>query len=98
MQAVLEGVAQQGLRIVFLLRLSPLFPFNILNYALGLTSIGFWSYVFASWLGMLPGTFAYVYLGGVGKAAVDAATTGAFDTSRTVLYGEAWIGMHLTHM
>ncbi|MEW5305301.1 MAG: hypothetical protein WDW38_005658 [Sanguina aurantia] len=85
-QAVLEGVSQQGLRIVFLLRLSPLFPFNILNYALGLTTVGFWSYVFASWLGMLPGTFAYVYLGGVGKAAADAASGGAFDTSRTVLY------------
>src|SRR5262249_3259422 len=50
-------------KIVLLLRLSPVFPFNVLNYALGLTRIKFWPYVLASWLGMLPGTVMYVYLG-----------------------------------
>jgi hypothetical protein len=54
----------------------------------GLTSIGFWEYVGASWAGMLPGTFAYVYLGGAGKAAVDAAGgSSELDPVKTSLYG-----------
>lgn len=61
--AVDEAVGRQGFRIVALLRLSPLFPFNLLNYALGLTKVRLRDYVLASWLGMLPGTVIYVYLG-----------------------------------
>jgi uncharacterized membrane protein YdjX (TVP38/TMEM64 family) len=57
-----RAVAAQGLRIVFLLRLSPLFPFNFLNYALGITSVRLGDYAVAS-LGMLPGAFLYVYYG-----------------------------------
>src|SRR5260221_9552953 len=57
-----RAVGEQGRKLVFLLRLSPVFPFNILNYALGLTSIRFVDYVLAS-VGMLPGTFLYVYYG-----------------------------------
>ncbi len=60
--AVDREVARQGRKIVFLLRLSPAFPFNLLNYALGLTQVRFGDYAFAA-LGMLPGTFLYVYLG-----------------------------------
>ncbi len=62
--AVLDrAVAQQGFRIVMLTRLSPLFPFNLLNYAFGMTSVSFRDYVVASAVGMLPGTILYVYLG-----------------------------------
>ena len=57
-----RAVGNQGRKLVFLLRLSPVFPFNILNYALGLTSVRFVDYVVAS-IGMLPGTFLYVYYG-----------------------------------
>jgi uncharacterized membrane protein YdjX (TVP38/TMEM64 family) len=46
-----------------LLRLSPLVPFNLLNYALGLSPVRLRDYVLASWLGMMPGTLLYVYLG-----------------------------------
>ncbi len=60
--AIDEAVAKEGRKIVFLLRLSPIFPFNLLNYALGLTNVGFRDYVIAS-IGMLPGTFLYVYYG-----------------------------------
>jgi uncharacterized membrane protein YdjX (TVP38/TMEM64 family) len=67
----------QGMKVVFLLRLSPLFPFNLLNYALGVTSIPFFQYALASWLGMLPGTFAYVFLGGAGRVAADAVSSGS---------------------
>lgn len=62
--AIDRAVGEQGRRIVFLLRLSPAFPFNLLNYALGLTSVRFSDYVIAS-LGMLPGTLLYVYSGKV---------------------------------
>jgi len=60
--AIDRAVAQQGLRIVFLLRLSPVFPFTVLNYALGLTRVRFADYLLAS-IGMLPGTLLYVYYG-----------------------------------
>jgi uncharacterized membrane protein YdjX (TVP38/TMEM64 family) len=61
--AVDEAVGRQGFKIVALLRLSPLFPFNVLNYALGLTKVRVRDFVLASWIGMLPGTALYVYLG-----------------------------------
>ncbi len=61
-QAIDHAVAQQGVKIVLLLRLSPIFPFNLLNYALGLTKIPLKSYLFAS-IGMLPGAVLYTYSG-----------------------------------
>ncbi len=67
--AIDRAVARQGRKIVFLLRLSPVFPFNLLNYALGLTRVRFADYLVAS-IGMLPGTLLYVYYG---KLAGDVA-------------------------
>ena len=67
--AVDRAIAQDGLRIVFLLRLSPIFPFALLNYALGLTRVRIRDYVLAGF-GMLPGTMLYVYYG---KLAGDVA-------------------------
>jgi uncharacterized membrane protein YdjX (TVP38/TMEM64 family) len=60
--AIDRAVGQEGRKIVFLLRLSPVFPFNLLNYALGLTKVRFRDYVLAS-AGMLPATLLYVYYG-----------------------------------
>ncbi len=57
-----NAVANEGLKIVFLLRLSPVFPYNLLNYALGLTRVSLRDYVTAA-VGMIPGTFLYVYYG-----------------------------------
>ena len=65
-----EGVEQDGWRFVAFVRLVPLFPFNLLNYALGLTRIPFLHYVLASWLFMFPGALAYTWLGYAGKEAV----------------------------
>jgi uncharacterized membrane protein YdjX (TVP38/TMEM64 family) len=62
--AIDRAVGAQGLKIVFLLRLSPVFPFNLLNYALGLTKVRFVDYLGAA-VGMLPGTLLYVYYGKV---------------------------------
>ena len=64
---------REGLKIVFLIRLSPLFPFNVTNYAVGLTSIRLRDYVFAC-IGMLPGTLLWVYYGRlIGDVAADVA-------------------------
>jgi uncharacterized membrane protein YdjX (TVP38/TMEM64 family) len=62
-QAVDQAIAAQGFKIVLLLRLSPVFPFTLLNYFLALTRVRFRDYFLASWLGMFPGTVMYVYLG-----------------------------------
>ena len=65
-----EGIDKEGWRFVAFVRLVPLFPFNLLNYALGLTRIPFIPYVAASWLFMLPGALAYTWLGYAGREAV----------------------------
>ncbi|MBI4370983.1 MAG: TVP38/TMEM64 family protein [Elusimicrobia bacterium] len=61
--AVSAAVAREGWKIVGLTRLSPVFPFNLLNYAFGITEVRLRDYVLASWIGMLPGTVMYVYIG-----------------------------------
>ena len=70
--AIDAAVGQQGLKIVTLLRLSPVFPFTLLNYALGLTGVRFRDYALAS-VGMLPGTLLYVYSGAIAGEAASAA-------------------------
>ncbi|MEG4810504.1 TVP38/TMEM64 family protein [Microcoleus sp. F8-D3] len=74
-KALDRAVSQQGLKIVFLTRLCPLFPFNLLNYALGITQVSLKDYVLGSF-GMIPGTIMYVYSGSlVGEvAAIGTAT------------------------
>jgi uncharacterized membrane protein YdjX (TVP38/TMEM64 family) len=71
-----NAIGQEGAKLVFLLRLSPVIPFNLSNYFYGLTGVRFWPYVLASWIGTMPGTLLYVYIGIAGKAAVAAATGG----------------------
>lgn len=77
------AIGEQGAKLVFLLRLSPIIPFNPSNYFYGLTAVKFWPYVLASWIGMLPGTLLYVYLGTVGRAGLQAAS--GMDAGRTPL-------------
>ncbi len=77
--AVDRAVGREGFKIVALLRLSPLFPFNLLNYSLGLTRVSFLQYLAAS-IAMLPGTLLYVYYGAVARKATGslaAAASGA---------------------
>ena len=79
-----RAVAGEGWKIVFLTRLSPVFPFTLLNYAFGLTRVKLGHYVLASWIGMIPGTVMYVYLGSLVNlgAGQRHRTTGEW-----VLYG-----------
>jgi uncharacterized membrane protein YdjX (TVP38/TMEM64 family) len=79
-QAIDEAVGREGWKIVGLTRLSPVFPFNLLNYAYGLTRVSLRDYFWASWIGMLPGTVLYVYLGAL---AGDLALLGTQERART---------------
>jgi uncharacterized membrane protein YdjX (TVP38/TMEM64 family) len=87
-----EAVAREGWKIVGLTRLSPVFPFVILNYAYGLTKVSLRDYFFASWIGMIPGTVMYVY---IGSLAGDLAKLGAGGRVRTpcewALYGVGFL-------
>lgn len=60
-----RAIEKNGFKVVVLLRLQPVLPFNMLNYALGLTSIRLRDYMLASWIGMFPATVLYVYLGSI---------------------------------
>jgi len=86
-RAIDAAVSREGFKIVLLLRLSPIIPFNALNYALSLSNVPVRTYVLASFLGMLPGTAMWVYLGSLAPAAADlsSAASGGGHT-RTVLY------------
>ncbi|XP_022718400.1 uncharacterized protein LOC111276808 [Durio zibethinus] len=68
--AIDKAIGEDGFRVVTLLRLSPLLPFSLGNYLYGLTSVKFVPYVLGSWLGMLPGTWAYVSAGAFGRAII----------------------------
>lgn len=77
----LDGaVSREGAKIVFLVRLSPVFPFTFINYVFGLTGIPTLTYAVATIVGMIPGTIAYVYIG----AAAATAATGDASLTRTV--------------
>ncbi|CAH8253251.1 unnamed protein product [Arabidopsis lyrata] len=68
--AIDKAIGENGFRVVTLLRLSPLLPFSLGNYLYGLTSVKFVPYVLGSWLGMLPGSWAYVSAGAFGRAII----------------------------
>lgn len=73
-----RAIGQNGFKMVCLSRLSPVFPFTLLNYLLGLTTVRTPAYVLANLFGMLPGTFLYVYLGATARDALTGTTaTGA---------------------
>jgi len=82
--AIDKAVANEGWKIVGLTRLSPVFPFTLLNYAFGLTQVKLGHFILASWIGMMPGTVMYVYLGSLAKAASGERTR---TTGEWVLYG-----------
>ncbi len=82
-RALDRAIGKRGARLIFLLRLSPLIPFNLSNFFYGLTAVRFWPYVFASGIGMMPGILVYVYLGTLGRAGLKTAA-GA-ETGRTPL-------------
>jgi uncharacterized membrane protein YdjX (TVP38/TMEM64 family) len=73
--AIDEAIGKNGWKIVGLLRLSPLIPFNLSNYFYGITSVSFISYVAVSAIGMIPGTLLYAYLGAIGQAGISGGAS-----------------------
>lgn len=72
-----DAVAQQGWKIVFLTRLTPLIPFNVQNYGYGLTKVSLLPYIAASWIGMMPGTVLFTYIGTLGGEATEGDQSAA---------------------
>jgi uncharacterized membrane protein YdjX (TVP38/TMEM64 family) len=80
-----RAIGQNGLKMVTLTRLSPAFPFTLLNYLLGVTSVKTGAYVLGNLLGMLPATFLYVYLGSLAGDTLTGAASGGASTFQFVL-------------
>lgn len=83
--AIDDAVAEEGWRIVALLRLSPAVPFNLQNYLFGVTAVSFRHFVAATFAGIVPGTVLYVYLGVLGRAAAGEGSSGT--TLRWLFFG-----------
>ena len=81
-----RAIGERGFFVVLLTRLSPLFPYNLLNYAWGVSSVRLSRYVLASWMGMIPGTLLYVYLG---AAASDISQL--FSVASGEAVGREWL-------
>jgi uncharacterized membrane protein YdjX (TVP38/TMEM64 family) len=93
--AIDRAVAKQGFKIVVLTRLSPLLPFNLLNYAFGITQVSIKDYVLGS-IGMLPGTILYIYIGSTaGSLALIGKSTGNPETEKLQLIAKI-IGLLVT--
>jgi len=87
-QAIDEAVGREGWKIVGLTRLSPVFPFNLLNYAYGITKVSLRDYVLATFVGMIPGGVMYVYLGSLaGSLATLGGQGGGRTPAEWALYG-----------
>jgi uncharacterized membrane protein YdjX (TVP38/TMEM64 family) len=69
-----HAVKRHAFKVILLTRLSPAFPYNMLNYAFGLTKIEFWKYALGSWIGMIPPTIMYTYFGSGLRSLTEIAT------------------------
>jgi len=84
---LIDGVSQEGWRFVAVVRLMPVLPFNLLNYAFGLTSVSLRAYVIASAVFMLPGAAAYTFVGSLGRTALQG------EVARLVKHGMLAVGL-----
>ena len=95
LKAVQEAVNEEGWKVVALLRLSPLVPFNLQNYYFGVTDIPFLQYLAATFVGIIPGTIVEVYLGVLGGEAASGTGTGVkwgfFAAGLAATIAVAWI-------
>lgn len=92
--AIDEAVGREGFKIVLLTRLSPIFPFNLLNYAYGVTGVSLKDYVLAS-IGMIPGTIMYVYIGSL-AGSIATLGTGTQPTNPGIQWAIRIIGLIAT--
>lgn len=87
-----RAVQREGLTMVLLTRLSPIFPYTVLNYAFSLTGVRFTHYLLGSWLGMLPGAAAYVYLGTALQSLTQPVSGSSSPAGRALF----WVGLGAT--
>ena len=92
--AIDKAVGEQGLKIVLLTRLSPVIPFNLLNYAFGLTRVSLLHYFLGSWIGMFPATVMYVYFGSALRSLTDLSTGNVQGGAAQQVF--FWIGLVAT--
>lgn len=103
-KAIDQAVGREGWKVVALARLSPIFPFNLLNYAFGLTGIRLKDYFLASWAGMLPGILMYVYIGTLARDLAGVGGGGAWTNPDqwlfeiTGLVATAVLVVYVTHV
>jgi uncharacterized membrane protein YdjX (TVP38/TMEM64 family) len=95
-RAMDEAVATEGWKIVALTRLSPVFPFNLLNYAFGVTRVSLRDYILASWMGMIPGTAMYVYLGSLAGSLAELGAAGVGRTRTAAEWALYVVGLIAT--
>lgn len=89
-----HAVKRHAFKIILLTRLSPAFPYNMLNYAFGLTKIDFWKYALGSWIGMIPPTIMYTYFGSGLRSLTEAASGRVERSSAQSLF--FWLGLVIT--
>jgi uncharacterized membrane protein YdjX (TVP38/TMEM64 family) len=96
-KAIDRAVAQEGWKIVLLTRLSPIFPFNLTNYAFGVTQISLKSYMLGS-MGILPGTFLYTYVGSLANdlTTINLSTSSAHFSIQFVQWTMRIVGLAAT--
>jgi uncharacterized membrane protein YdjX (TVP38/TMEM64 family) len=93
--AIDKAVAKEGWKIIGLLRLVPLMPFNLSNYLFSVTGVSFWGYLLASWIGMIPGTVMYVYFGSLIGEIGNTDTAGVAGPERFIIWGLAGVAIVL---
>lgn len=93
LKAIEEQVSQEGVKIVLLLRLAPLVPFTVLNYALGVTDVSLLSYTVATVLGKLPGVLSQVYVGSTGRTVEAATSTSASSSASSISLALTVVGV-----
>jgi uncharacterized membrane protein YdjX (TVP38/TMEM64 family) len=94
-RAIDQAIARAGFKIVLLTRLSPVFPFNLLNYALGVTQVSLKDYILAS-VGMIPGTIMYVYIGSLAGSLATTGASGQAAAAQPVQWGLRILGFGAT--
>jgi uncharacterized membrane protein YdjX (TVP38/TMEM64 family) len=96
--AVERAVSAEGWRIVLLTRLSPIFPFFLLNYAYGLTRVPLRQYVLATWVGIIPGTTLFVYIGSLANPSGGANSVAAWAVRFTGLIATVLVTVYLSRI
>jgi uncharacterized membrane protein YdjX (TVP38/TMEM64 family) len=96
--AIDRAVADEGWKIVLLTRLSPVFPFFLLNYGYGLTRVSFRHYFLATWLGIIPGSLLFVYIGSLANPSEARGSALAWTFKIVGLLATILVTVHLTRI